>query len=588
MDIRHTGQDRETTSPEALVRALEGAVPPLAPLRFASIHSVGGLPDDVDEALAGRFRVGRERLDLAPPVDWSGAPFAAGGSRAFFQSSLVFADPLLADPRAAEALPALTALLLDWLGTHDLDDPDAHRFVRHDHAASGRLVYLSWVLREGIRLDVLDAAARRALAAGVLEHVAFVCAEDNYVGAHNHGLFADAALALAARALAPAPPAAGWAVLASARFRLVLDGTVHAGDAVHLEHSPYYHWIVQSALGRFADADLFADLGLRELVDRMEEAGTWFTAPDGTLAAFGDTPSGTRASGPARRRAEAQQGVAAFTGAGYAVVRDGGSYLAVAAAHHPTAHKHADDGSFVLYEDGRAIVADSGAAGYEYDGVERRYGVSPAAHSGVTVDAFDRLAAERPATGSGLLAVRDGGADGLHAVLARIPDLAAEGGDALRLLLYRPGRWLAVADTFSAGVHGEVVTRRVQLAPDLRADVRDGVVAIVRDGEPVASLAAPATVTGRAPDAVEVVRGRRAPVTAGWTLDADVVLHPRDTVVLHGPGLHPRAFTLALAGTPAPEVSVAATETMISVRLREDGVVRHVRARAGAITVVGG
>ena len=587
MDIRHTGQDRETTAPEALVRALEGADPPLAPLRFASIHSVGGLPEDVDEALAGRFRVGRERLELAPPVDWSGAPFAAGGSRAFFQNSLVFADPLLADERAAETLPVLTALALDWLGAHDLDDPDGHRFVRHDHAAAGRLVYLSWILREGIRLDVLDAGARPALAAGVLAHAAFVSAEDNYVGAHNHGLFADAALALAARALAPAPESADWAALASARFRRVLDGTVHAGDAVHLEHSPYYHWIIQSALGRFADAGLFADLDLRDLVDRMEEAGTWFAAPDGTLAAFGDTPSGTPAGGPTRRRAVAQQGVVGFPGAGYAVVRDGGSYLAVIAAHHPTAHKHADDGSFVLYEDGRAIVGDTGAAGYEYAGVERRYGVSPVAHSGVTVDGFDRLAAERPATGSGLLAVRDGGEDGLHAILARIPDLAAEGGDALRLLLYRPGRWLTVADTFSAAVRGEVVTRRVQLAPDLRAEVRDGAVAIARDGESVASLVV-ATAAGRASDAVEVVRGRHAPDTAGWTLDADVMLHPRDTVVLHGPGLHPRAFTLALAGAPAPEVSVAATEAMVSVRVREDDAVRHVRARAGAITVVGG
>jgi len=585
--MHHTGRDGETTSTSALVRALEGADPPLAPLRFASIHSVGAVPEDVDEALAGRFRVGRERLELVPPVDWSGAPFAAGGSRAFFQSSLVFADPLLGDPRAGETLPALAELFLDWLGTHDLDDPDAHRFVRHDHAASGRLVYLSWVLREGIRLDVLDAEARRALAAGVLAHAAFVSADDNYVGAHNHGLFADAALALAARALAPAPPAADWAALASARFRRVLDGTVDAGDAVHLEHSPYYHWIIQSALGRFADAGLFADLGLRALVGRMEEAGTWFTAPDGTLAAFGDTPSGTRASGPARRRAAGQQGVAAFPGAGYAVVRDGGSYLAVIAAHHPTAHKHADDGSFVLYEDGRAIVGDSGAAGYEYAGIERRYGVSPAAHSGIVVDGFDRLAAERPATGSGLLAVRDGGDDGPHAVLVRIPDLAEGGGDALRLLLYRPGRWLAVADTLSAAVRGDVVTRRVQLAPDLRAEVRDGAVAIARDGELVASLVVPAAA-GRAPDAVDVVRGRRAPDTAGWTLDADVVLHPRDTVVLRGTGLHPRAFTIARPGVPAPEVSVAATEAMVSIRLREDGVVRHVRARAGAITVVGG
>jgi len=581
MEIRSTGQDREALSPEALVRALEGADPPLAPLRFASIHSVWGTSEDVDEVLAGRFRIGRERLELAPPVDWSTAPYAVGASHAFFLSSLVFADPVLAHARAPEALPALIALCRDWLAANPLDAPDAHRFVRHDHAAAGRLVYLSWILREGIRLGVLDPPGRLALAAGVLEHAAFVAAEDDYADAHNHGLFADAALALAARALAPAPPAAGWAALASARFRLVLERTVDLDDAVHLEHSPYYHWLIHAALGRLADAGLFADLDLRGLADRMEEAGAWFVAPDGTLAAFGDTPSGSLANAAARGRADGGHGVAAFPGAGYAVVRDGGSYLAVTAALHPTGHKHADDGSFVLYEDGRAIVTDSGAAG-DHAGIAQRYAVAPAAHSGVTVDGFDRFAAGRPATGSGLLRVHDGGPDGLHAVLVRIPDVAARGGEALRLLLYRPGRWLVVADTFSGAVRGAGVTRRIQLAPDLRAEVGDGAVAISGEGVPVAHL----TVgDGDAPDRIEVVRGLDAPAAAGWTLDGDFALRPRDTLVLDGPGLQPRIFALALAGTAAPAASVTATDGTVTVRVREDGVDRYVQAGGDAIVV---
>ena len=51
----------------------------------------------------------------------------------------------------------------------------------------------------------LERSLSETLAAGVLEHAEYLLGEENYAAHYNHGLFSDAALALAARSLTPAP-----------------------------------------------------------------------------------------------------------------------------------------------------------------------------------------------------------------------------------------------------------------------------------------------------------------------------------------------------------------------------------------------
>jgi hypothetical protein len=553
--------------PERFLSALERAGDGFGELRFASIHSVGRQPGDVDAALEGRFRLGERRFTLAAPIDWWDAPYRGPREQAFFQNSFVFADPLLSDPRLAETLEPLAAVFCDWLAANPRGGgAHSHRYAWHDHAAAARLVYMSFTLREGVRLGALTPSQRLALATGSLEHASFLLSTEHYEPAHNHGLFSDAALALAARSLGPVPPTAGWADEAERRFGEVLARTIAATDAVHLEHSPYYHWIIHGAIGRFAAADLFPGLGLNRLVERMEESGSWLVAPDGTLPPIGDTPYNRSPPEAVRRAAASRSGVRLFREAGYAAIRRDDSYLVVTAAHHPTAHKHADDGSFCLYEQGLPLVVDSGDPGHDYSSAERRYGTSPIAQATVCVDGYD-WSREGAPYGSGIVAAAE--ADDVHAVLTANPTVAPGGGGARRVFAYAPGRFLAMVDLVDAEP-GQQLRRHLPLAPDLSAVVSpEGTVEISRDEAPVAQMAAFAP-SGVPAESIELVVGRRGPELGGFVFPEPGEAVPNCSVSLVAPGGQPRALALvcAPARVGSPELSYSASGGVVELEIR--------------------
>jgi Heparinase II/III-like protein len=554
---------------------------------FLGIHSIGMRSGDIDAALRGIYRLHDERFALAPPVDWWSAPYEARGERGFLQNSFAFADPLLADPRFPEALIPLTAIFVDWLEANPRSGAaHPHRYAWHDHAAAGRIVAMAFVLGEGIRRGLLEQAPARTVAAGVLEHARYLLADENYAAHHNHGFASDAALVLAARSLAPLPQAAAWAEVAERRFAAVLDHMIDGQEAIHLEHSPYYHWIIQGALGRFANAGLFVGLDLAGLVRRMEESGAWLVAPDGSLPPIGDTPMGQRPPASALASSGSRSGMRAFPRAGYAVVRDGDSALIVTAAHHPTAHKHADDGSFCLYEDGQPIVLDSGSPGYEYDSVEFRYGTSPAAHATICVDGFDWAKGSLP-YGSGLVASAERG--GLYALLTRNPGAVPGGGAARRALIYRPGHFLMAIDDVEAGSEHQLV-RSLPLAPGLDASVTaTGEVAISREGREVGRLLQ-LTVDDVPADEVEVTLEQRDPEMRGFSFPSPEERCPSRDIAFVGPAGHPRAFALLLDERDEAGLAMTwvASGTVVDVAISGlMGSALNIRIDASSITLGG-
>lgn len=546
-----------TREANQLIEALEVASANLSDTPFLSIHSVSPRPGDIEAALEGTFRHHDERFALSPPVDWWDEPYRGANERGFFQNSFVFADPLLADPRFEEVLVPLAAIFADWLMANPrVDSPHPHRYAWHDHAAAGRVVAMAFVLREGVRRGMLDAAMAQVLASGVLEHVRYLLADENYAAHNNHGFASDAAVVLAARSLTPAPEAGVWTEIAERRFAAVLDHMIDGEEGLHLEHSPYYHWIIHGALARFAAGGLFERLDLPGLTQRMEESGAWLVAPDGTLPPIGDTPMGQHPPRSAAAASERYTGMKVFPHAGYAIVKEGGSALFVTAAHHPTAHKHADDGSFCLYEGGRPIVLDSGNPGYEYDSPEFRYGTSPAAHATIYIDGFD-WAKHSPPHGSGMAAAAE--QDGLHALLTRNPHAVPGGGAARRVLVYAPGKLLLVIDDVEAtGDHR--LSRHLPLAPGLEAKPNErGEVEILDDGSRLARLVQVRSPKTPAED-VEVASGRHLPQLAGFRFLTPEEPCASFDVTLSGPAGGPRAFALLVGSTDAPQPAMTWTE----------------------------
>jgi len=507
----------EDTRAAGLLEALERTAPTLQPRRFVGIHAAHAKDGDVEAAQEGRYRIGNVWHELRAPVDWSTKPYTEGDEAAFRLNCFFFADPVVLadvpeDVRASLFQP-LGTLFVDWIQQNpSVDPPQPHKYAWYDHAAAARVVHLSHLLRESGRLGLLYPEERALLAESIIEHVDYLMAPENYQPNHNHGLFSDAGLHLAADAVSFYPESREWATVATERFRRTLSETLETSEGVHLEHSPFYQVVMRRALERFGSRGLLPEVELGALLERMDEATAWMTSPDGTLPTIGDTSIGAEPDPPAESKIAACVGLRTFRRSGYAMVRDGDSYLFVTAGFHSPAHKHSDDLSYCLYEQGRLLIGDAGNAGYDYQGAARQFCVSPGAHSGIGIDSHSWIDDPRGGAGSGIVA--SGSLDDTYAILAQNPRIAPDDRVARRLFVYQPGRALAVVDEVDAQ-EDEVVERCLQLSPELSATVASmGEVEILRDGNRVAWLA-PLDEEGGAPDAVTVLRGRTSPPMGG-------------------------------------------------------------------------
>jgi heparinase II/III-like protein len=525
-----------------MIASLEGSADQLGPRPFVGVHSPKSAPGGIEAAADGFFWVGGQQRDLNPPIDWADEPYTEGDDYAFLFNSFIFADTVLVrEPPGdlfARIIVALSRIYLDWIEQDwQVDHPNEHKYAWSDHAAAARLVHLAYVLREGVRLGLLDEEARETLALSVIEHADFTLSEENYRPHHNHGLFSDAALKLAADELSVVPEAASWAEVATIRFRSVVELTVDATEGVHLEHSPFYQLVIRNALARFAPTELMPPEQLGPLLERMDEASSWLTAPDGALPPIGDTNVGSRPSEAVQEAAARTSGLRAFPNSGYCVVHEGDSYLILTAGFHSEGHKHADDLSFCLYEGGRMVIIDSGNPGYDYASAARQYSVSPSAHSGIAVDGYTWIRDPRGGAGSGLVA--SGSVGDWYAILAENPRIAPDDRVARRLVLYRPASSLVVIDEVSASGE-EVVERYLQLAPDLDATVQTtGAVEVADEHGARVSTVVPFGGDAVEPDSVSAIRGRTTAPAGGLFFPQFEVCEACTTVVLsrHGGGL---------------------------------------------------
>jgi hypothetical protein len=464
--------------------------------------------------LGGLFYVYGSEARLAPPIEWLQDPHGSRSWR-YELHTLTWLKEALARHAAGgdvETLAVARDVALDWARAHLHDDDAAERseFAWYDMAVGLRAPYLAYVLRACLAERMIEDEDALLLLEAAERHGAELTASGNYAAANNHGLFQDEGLYLLARLLPELPAAPAWRELALTRLRATLGATVSLADGAHLEHSTAYQFAIVDLVARLA-----ANVGelpeLAPLLDRMRRTAAWQTTPAGRMAQLGDTDD-LPAPRWARRAAAELHGMCLLPEAGQAFVRDGGSYLAVSAAYHGAAHKHADDTGFLLIEDGKTILGDAGRWGYYEDEPERRHARSAAAHNVLTLGGEDFGWRGAEPYGSGLESAGESG--GWYAIGVRNPLLAAEGVEHHRVLTYRPGSALVVADQVRSDAEREYV-RRLHLGPELEAELLgDNRIRIT--GKGVA-----ATLTELTEGAeVGLSRGEREP-PAGWAYPGD-------------------------------------------------------------------
>lgn len=159
-------------------------------------------------------------------------------------------------------------------------------------------------------------------------------------------------------------------------------------DGGHYERSPSYHLVVLRDLLEIDAA--CPQPWVAETIERMRAFAAALQRPDGAPALFNDGA----VDAPRLELPDPRRGLSVFEDSGFVVVREERLWLAfrcgVAAPAHLPAHAHADALSFLLWWDGREVVADAGSSTYERGPVrDRERGT--AAHSTVCVDGCDQF-----------------------------------------------------------------------------------------------------------------------------------------------------------------------------------------------------
>ena len=500
--------------------------------------------------LGGRFYVYGQARKLRPPIDWLADPH---GSRTWRYElhALTWLKEALARHAAARDLETLAVardVVLDWARAHlrSEEGVEQSEFAWYDMAVGLRAPYVAYVLRACLAEEMLDDEEAELLLEAAERHGAELAAVANYAAANNHGLFQDEGLYLLACLLPALPAAAPWRQLALTRMKATLRETVSFEDGAHLEHSPAYQLAILDLVARLAaNVGELPELG--DLLARMRRTAAWQTTPSGRIAQLGDSDD-LKAPEWARNTAASLRGLNPLFDAGQAFVREGKSYLAVSAAYHGPAHKHADDTGLLLIEDGRVLLGDAGRWGYYEDEPDRLYARSAAAHNVLTVDGegFEWRGAE--SYGSGLVAAGEGG--GWYAIVVRNPLLARQGVEHRRVLLYRPAEALVVVDDVRSEEKHEYV-RRLHFGPELEAKRGR------RKGQVKLGGALAAAMTDLGGAKLELLRGEEEP-RRGWTYPGDREREAVWTAVLRSRAKD-ATFATALALGEEPLTVTAAT-----------------------------
>jgi hypothetical protein len=473
-------------------------------------------PEVVQAAKSGQFDISYSGpAMLVPPVDWTMDPYD-NTTWVHNLHGLRWLDQLLyayVRDGDLEALGQARDLALDWVAANPLPAGDTGP-AWASKVVGDRAGYLGFVTRAAACRNLLSDAQASALIDALRAHGDALADPARY-HANNHGMFDDMGLALVSDHMGFLPEAGGWFAFAYDRFRETLSSRL-GSEGVWLEHSSGYQFsiirLVERFAGFFGTAALIGDLA------RMREAAGWFVLPDGRMAPVGD--SGSVPADPwAVEEGADDAGLHLMKDSGFAVVKDGGSYLIVTAGFHNHTHKHADDLGFHLYDRGRDVITDSG--NYTYDVDEwRSYATSVRAHSVLSVGRGTfPIYVEDEVYGSGIRA--GGRGAGWYAIEGRNPMLRRHGVGHRRVFLYRPGKALLVVDIVRSESR-HVYTRRFQIAPHLRARRRPGRLSLRARGFSGGLTSS----GGRA--GLSLAAGRENP-PAGWSFPRGGVRVPRTT-----------------------------------------------------------
>lgn len=556
-DPADRGARRVPVAPLQPVPAMPGHVISAAQLYLpASATRSGSRPG----AISYRPRADVKAVEIELPLDWTLDPFKDRNWNAQLHMWRL-GDYLLLDAeksRNFKPLRQFTAIMLDWHRYHVVEARKSI-YAWQDMMVGIRAMKLAYVLSHWqhghVRLSASEVAVLHEL---VETHLGFLLdpAEVRY---SNHTL-SDLHGALALARVVDAAARARIVAFVAQVFPEVLAAQFDA-EGIHRENSIGYHRYGINYLRRLMATGWFDDFGLREVLQKAEQALEWFLLPDGRLAPIGDTDG---AAPPENPQPTAFHGSdQAFSRSGYVVLRDDGNgdarkaaYLFFMGAYNSKFHKQSDDLSFLWYF-GEDILCDTGKYAYKTDDCAK-YALSRRAHNTVEIDQPKGPQLPNSPYGSAVRAVTT--FDGGRLIHARVqfedPRVSHE-----RYCLHSLDGWVVVIDRLEGGANHDY-TQWWHLAPRIveTARLANGLDAALPSGRRLAVRHA----TQRK-STVDLLRGVEKPRRQGWISQAYRQLEPSLALGIRQRGRDASFATLFAVDAPATSIQLDADQVRFEV-----------------------
>lgn len=229
-------------------------------------------------------------------------------------------------------------------------------------------------------------------------------------------------------------------------------------SGVHTEHSPDYHFFTHKKITNIIASPWWTDLSkdISNVLELAEYTKPWLVFPDDRCVPIGDSATGAVKKSLTALEKWPHVKSGNYIGArldGYAVVRSSksvpleqSSFLFFQGSFHSFAHKHADDLSFILQENGINLLIDSGKYSYQKDKY-REYFLSTRAHNTIEVDGKSTTRSREHAYGSAILGFPTY-VDGFWLIKAKVDHEINEYIHE-RIIVYKPGKDIYVVDKLS-------------------------------------------------------------------------------------------------------------------------------------------
>jgi hypothetical protein len=498
---------------------------------FRSSQGADKTVEYADEMLAGKFKPRRDvdYWQFSYPIDWAADPYGEDNWQ-FLLHSFYMLDPLLvadSEKKNERYMRAAVRIVVDWYAFHVVRKKSA-KYSWYNMAVgmrSSKIAYIHSRLRDQYP-HLLDASTERMFSELAEAHVSPVVNGEIPLRMTNHGLFQVHGVVAICREFKEAKACQHSKEFVSGNLDRIISAQFD-DEGMHLEHSPAYHRFTLNKLEALAATGWYEHFpSIRRVSGKARSNLFWLIDPSGRFWGVGDSIPSEQPGHeelemptnqcpkqlPATSEVPRDCVVMRQFHSGYVAIKtvpavpvERASGLFYQGGFHSSVHKHLDDQSFELFEQGRRVIVDSGYYGYMAHPM-RRYMLSTRAHNTVELGGKDYSRKDADAYGSAVDSVALQG--DYYKIQGRVEhrNLHAVHG---RQILYNPGNWLLVRDWIGGTPKGQAV-QWFHLHPDAVLVERSHVGASFALGDSVFAIRSLSGCDLR------VVRGEKSPSIQGW------------------------------------------------------------------------